>query len=88
MASSLYTLAALFGRRASCQKVGKRRAAQPQASPRSVVAPVVRAPARRGLEADADQLVAWKSVQQERWEGALQVEGKLPLWLVGDPKQY
>jgi len=26
--------------------------------------------------------VAWTSVQQERWEGELVVEGEIPLWLV------
>jgi len=26
--------------------------------------------------------VAWTSISQERWEGELQVEGQIPLWLV------
>ena len=26
--------------------------------------------------------VAWTSIPQERWEGELQVQGKIPLWLV------
>jgi hypothetical protein len=89
VASSLQTFAAMSGRRASGQNDrGKRAAAQPLASPGPVVAPVVSAPPRPGLQRDANQLVAWKSVQHERWEGALQVEGKLPLWLVGDPIHY
>lgn len=25
---------------------------------------------------------AWTSIRQERWEGELEVEGQLPLWLV------
>lgn len=28
------------------------------------------------------ELAAWKSIQQERWEGELNVEGEIPLWLV------
>lgn len=28
------------------------------------------------------KLVAWTSVQQERWEGELVVEGEIPKWLV------
>ncbi|XXG45843.1 hypothetical protein AAC387_Pa02g0816 [Persea americana] len=29
------------------------------------------------------ELAAWKSIQQERWEGELNVEGEIPLWLSG-----
>lgn len=28
--------------------------------------------------------VAWTSVRQERWEGELNVQGQIPLWLVCD----
>jgi carlactone synthase/all-trans-10'-apo-beta-carotenal 13,14-cleaving dioxygenase len=85
------------GRRADQKGTNKRAVAQPLAAgavteaPPAVVAPparpVVTAPRRRGGrtgDAGADQLVAWKSIRQERWEGELKVEGKLPLWLVGD----
>ncbi|CAM0882745.1 unnamed protein product [Alopecurus aequalis] len=85
------------GRRASQKGGNKRAVAQPLAAgavteaPLAVVAPpaprpVVSAPRRREGrpgDAGADQLVAWKSIRQERWEGALEVEGKLPLWLDG-----
>uniref|UniRef100_A0ACD5W3X4 Uncharacterized protein n=1 Tax=Avena sativa TaxID=4498 RepID=A0ACD5W3X4_AVESA len=83
------------GRQAS-QKAGKKRAvAQPlaagavtEAAPPAVIAPaparpVVSTPRRREGNAGTDQLVAWKSVRQERWEGVLEVEGELPLWLDG-----
>ncbi|ERN15089.1 hypothetical protein AMTR_s00056p00057850 [Amborella trichopoda] len=26
--------------------------------------------------------VAWESIRQERWEGELEVQGQIPLWLV------
>ncbi|PIA64773.1 hypothetical protein AQUCO_00100324v1 [Aquilegia coerulea] len=29
------------------------------------------------------KLAAWKSIQQERWEGDLVVEGEIPIWLKG-----
>ncbi|RWR72486.1 carotenoid cleavage dioxygenase 8 [Cinnamomum micranthum f. kanehirae] len=29
------------------------------------------------------ELAAWKSIQQERWEGELNVKGEIPLWLSG-----
>jgi carlactone synthase/all-trans-10'-apo-beta-carotenal 13,14-cleaving dioxygenase len=32
---------------------------------------------------DRRKLVAWKSVEQERWEGELVVQGEIPLWLSG-----
>lgn len=87
MASALCTVAALSGgaagRRASPQGGSKQRAvAQPLAAGAVTEAPpFVSAPRRRG---GADELVAWKSIRQERWEGALEVEGNLPLWLVGE----
>lgn len=28
------------------------------------------------------KLAAWKSIRQERWEGEMNVEGEIPLWLV------
>ena len=31
---------------------------------------------------DGGRLAAWTSIRQERWEGELQVEGDIPLWLV------
>nr|CAB3474234.1 unnamed protein product [Digitaria exilis] len=46
-------------------------------------APVVDAPRRRGGRGGAGEHAAWKSVRQERWEGALELEGELPLWLDG-----
>jgi carlactone synthase/all-trans-10'-apo-beta-carotenal 13,14-cleaving dioxygenase len=78
---------------------GKRAAAQPLAAsvvtetPTPVIAPVpvpparpvVDAPPRRRGGRGAGEHAAWKSVRQERWEGALEVEGELPLWLVGTP---
>jgi carlactone synthase/all-trans-10'-apo-beta-carotenal 13,14-cleaving dioxygenase len=86
------------GRRAGQKGGNKRAVAQPLAAgavteaPAAVVVapparPVVTAPRRREGRtggSGTDQLVAWKSIRQERWEGALQVEGELPLWLVGD----
>lgn len=76
-------------------KQSKRAVAQPltasivtETPPPPVVAPparpVVDAPRRRGgRSVDGGEHTAWKSVGQERWEGALEVEGELPLWLVG-----
>ena len=84
ISSSLCTVAALSGRRASQQGGNKQRAvAQPLAAGvvTEAAPPLVSAPRRRG---GADELVAWKSIRQERWEGALEVEGKLPTWLVGE----
>jgi carlactone synthase/all-trans-10'-apo-beta-carotenal 13,14-cleaving dioxygenase len=86
------------GRRAGQKGGNKRAVAQPLAAgavteaPAAVVVapparPVVTAPRRREGRtggSGTDQLVAWKSIRQERWEGALEVEGELPLWLVGD----
>ncbi|XP_037417879.1 carotenoid cleavage dioxygenase 8 homolog B, chloroplastic-like [Triticum dicoccoides] len=99
ISSSLCTVAALSGRpgRRAGQPGGNKRAvAQPLAAaavteaPPAVIAPpprpVVSAPRRRGgrgVDGGADELVAWKSIRQERWEGALEVEGKLPTWLDG-----
>lgn len=85
------------GRLASQGHQGKRAVAQPLAAsavteaapPAPVVAPPARpvdAPRRRGGRGGGGgggELVAWKSVRQERWEGALEVDGELPLWLVG-----
>ena len=31
---------------------------------------------------DRHHHVAWTSIPQERWEGELQVQGQIPLWLV------
>ena len=76
---------------------GKRAVAQPLAASAAtetptpaVVAPappgrpaVVDAPRRRGGRGAGSGHAAWKSVRQERWEGALELEGELPLWLVG-----
>ena len=76
---------------------GKRAVSQPLAASAAtetptpaVVAPappgrpaVVDAPRRRGGRGAGSGHAAWKSVRQERWEGALEVEGELPLWLVG-----
>uniref|UniRef100_A0ACD5VJL6 Uncharacterized protein n=1 Tax=Avena sativa TaxID=4498 RepID=A0ACD5VJL6_AVESA len=83
------------GRQASQKGSKKRAVAQPlaagavtEAPPPAVIAPaparpVVSTPRRREGNAGTDQLVAWKSVRQERWEGVLEVEGELPLWLDG-----
>jgi len=49
--------------------------------------PVVDAPRRRGGRGTGEH-AAWKSVRQERWEGALELEGELPLWLVGTTHYY
>ncbi|XBI61997.1 hypothetical protein VPH35_042713 [Triticum aestivum] len=83
MSSSLYTVAALSGRRATQQGGNKQRAvAQPLAAGAATEAlPLISARRRRG--GGADELVAWKSIRQERWEGVLEVEGNLPLWLDG-----
>ncbi|XP_020153333.1 carotenoid cleavage dioxygenase 8 homolog B, chloroplastic-like [Aegilops tauschii subsp. strangulata] len=82
ISSSICTVAALSGRRASQQGGNKQRAvAQPLAAGAVTEAPpLVSARPRRG---GAEELVAWKSIRQERWEGALEVEGNLPLWLDG-----
>lgn len=54
------------------------------AAPPPPARPVVDAPPRRrGGRGGGGEHAAWKSVRQERWEGALEVEGELPLWLVG-----
>jgi carlactone synthase / all-trans-10'-apo-beta-carotenal 13,14-cleaving dioxygenase len=49
--------------------------------------PVADPPRRRGSRGTdgggSGGHTAWTSVRQERWEGALEVEGELPLWLVG-----
>ncbi|PUZ54823.1 hypothetical protein GQ55_5G161900 [Panicum hallii var. hallii] len=91
--------AAVPGRLATSQQgaKGKRAAAHPLAAsavtetpaPAPAIAPappgrpaVVDAPRRRGGRG-AGGHAAWKSVRQERWEGALEVEGELPLWLDG-----
>ncbi|KAK3165423.1 hypothetical protein QOZ80_1AG0032990 [Eleusine coracana subsp. coracana] len=60
----------------------------PVTTPPPPVRPVVDAPRRRGgRSADGGrgggEHTAWKSVRKERWEGALEVEGELPLWLDG-----
>ncbi|KAF0920123.1 hypothetical protein E2562_033427 [Oryza meyeriana var. granulata] len=76
------------------QGQGKRAVAQPLAAsavteaapPAPVVAPPARpvdTPRRRGGRGGGGELVAWKSIRQERWEGALEVDGELPLWLDG-----
>lgn len=44
--------------------------------------PGVDAPRRRGGRGTGEH-AAWKSIRQERWEGALELEGELPHWLVG-----
>ncbi|KAK4419952.1 Carotenoid cleavage dioxygenase 8B, chloroplastic [Sesamum alatum] len=44
--------------------------------------PIV-APSKQGLESNEQKLVAWTSVKQERWQGELQVQGQIPLWLNG-----
>lgn len=35
-----------------------------------------------GVTDETKKLAAWTSIQQERWEGELTVQGELPLWLV------
>ncbi|KAG8077895.1 hypothetical protein GUJ93_ZPchr0007g4328 [Zizania palustris] len=76
------------------QGQSSRAVAQPLAAsalteaPAPVIVPPSRpvdAPRRRGGRGGGGggELVAWKSVRQERWEGALEVEGELPLWLDG-----
>ncbi|KAF5743244.1 hypothetical protein HS088_TW09G01310 [Tripterygium wilfordii] len=35
------------------------------------------------VPADWENHVAWKSIPQERWEGELDVQGQIPLWLNG-----
>ncbi|KAF8393416.1 hypothetical protein HHK36_021660 [Tetracentron sinense] len=42
---------------------------------------VVTSPAKKPV--DERKLAAWTSIQQERWEGELVVEGKIPSWLRG-----
>ncbi|CAL4961436.1 unnamed protein product [Urochloa decumbens] len=90
--------AAVPGRLATSQGAkGKRAVAQPLAAsvvtetpapapaiaPAPQARPVVDAPPRRRGGRGAGEHAAWKSVRQERWEGALEVEGELPLWLDG-----
>lgn len=36
----------------------------------------------KDVTGESKKLAAWTSVKQERWEGELNVEGELPLWLV------
>ncbi|OAY82155.1 Carotenoid cleavage dioxygenase B, chloroplastic, partial [Ananas comosus] len=43
-----------------------------------VVVPLPPVETERGGE---QKLAAWRSVRQERWEGELEVEGEIPLWL-------
>lgn len=45
--------------------------------------PAVVPPPEREV-ASSGKLVAWTSIRQERWEGELDVEGKIPLWLVSN----
>ncbi|KAJ1285364.1 hypothetical protein BS78_03G273800 [Paspalum vaginatum] len=52
-------------------------------APPAVPRPAVDAPRRRGGRGGAGEHAAWKSIPQERWEGALELEGELPLWLDG-----
>ncbi|KAG8375591.1 hypothetical protein BUALT_Bualt10G0116400 [Buddleja alternifolia] len=40
-------------------------------------------PPKQEVDQNKGKLVAWKSVKQERWEGALDVQGQIPLWLNG-----
>ena len=54
----------------------------PTPAPAPPARPVVDAPRRRGGRGTGEH-AAWKSIRQERWEGALELEGELPLWLVG-----
>jgi len=54
----------------------------PAIAPAPPARPVVDAPRRRGGRGTGEH-AAWKSIRQERWEGALELEGELPLWLVG-----
>ncbi|KAL0288599.1 UNVERIFIED_CONTAM: Carotenoid cleavage dioxygenase 8B, chloroplastic [Sesamum angustifolium] len=44
--------------------------------------PVV-APSKQGIQTNYEKLVAWNSVKQERWQGELQVQGQIPLWMNG-----
>ncbi|XP_011082234.2 carotenoid cleavage dioxygenase 8 homolog B, chloroplastic [Sesamum indicum] len=44
--------------------------------------PVVALP-KQGIQTNYEKLVAWTSVKQERWQGELQVQGQIPLWLNG-----
>ncbi|XP_073026535.1 carotenoid cleavage dioxygenase 8 homolog B, chloroplastic [Primulina eburnea] len=41
------------------------------------------APSTEKVWGNDQKLVAWRSVQQERWEGELDVQGEIPLWLSG-----
>jgi len=54
----------------------------PAIAPAPPARPLVDAPRRRGGRSTGEH-AAWKSIRQERWEGALELEGELPLWLVG-----
>ncbi|KAK6163591.1 hypothetical protein DH2020_000455 [Rehmannia glutinosa] len=44
--------------------------------------PAVIVPSKQDAENNR-KLVAWTSVRQERWQGELHVQGKIPLWLNG-----
>ncbi|XP_073127449.1 carotenoid cleavage dioxygenase 8 homolog B, chloroplastic [Henckelia pumila] len=44
--------------------------------------PTVAAPTDQ-VRGNDQKLVAWTSVKQERWEGELDVQGEIPLWLSG-----
>lgn len=54
----------------------------PAIAPAPPARPLVDAPRRRGGRSTGEH-AAWKSIRQERWEGALELEGELPLWLDG-----
>ncbi|KAL5220734.1 hypothetical protein ABZP36_025447 [Zizania latifolia] len=96
VSAALSGAAARPGRQLASQGQSSRAVAQPLAAsavteaaapPAPVIVPPARpvdAPRRRGGRGGGSELVAWKSVRQERWEGALEVEGELPQWLVGD----
>lgn len=70
---------------------GKRAVVQPLAAsvvtetptPALAPAPAARPPVVDAPRRGTGEHEAWKSVRQERWEGALELEGELPLWLVG-----
>lgn len=45
------------------------------------IAPPARPPPTSTVQHER-KLVAWTSVRQESWQGELEVEGEIPLWLV------
>lgn len=49
---------------------------------RAVINSPAPSPEKEKVEGERRCHVAWTSIQQEKWEGELSVQGKIPTWLV------